>query len=124
MFYLGSLSDNCLSHKTAVAAGALSQYLRFLVNPGTPEFMSHYRMDGPNVILNPAAILPPANSKQGILLHGGQKKKRKPSVVKMSKGGKVPKGTGGHDGPGAGGVAQRKGQLELWPPDCFVVYHA
>ena len=32
------VTDGCLSHKTAVAAGALSQYLRFMLDPGPPEF--------------------------------------------------------------------------------------
>lgn len=51
MFF--NFSDNCLSHKTAVAAGALSQYLRFLVNPGSPSYKSQVSLDGTNIILNP-----------------------------------------------------------------------
>ena len=46
------ISVGCLSHKTAVAAGALSQYLRFLVDPGPQEYRRVVRVDGPNHMLH------------------------------------------------------------------------
>ena len=42
----------CLSHKTAVAAGALSQYLRFMVNPGPEQYRQFVRVDGINYMLH------------------------------------------------------------------------
>ena len=75
-----------------MAAGAISQYLRFLVYPGSPEYQSHVRLGGPNVILNPGLLLRPRpdpeqrDTKGGILLHGGQK------------GGRGSRGGGGRGG--------------------------
>ncbi|ELT95036.1 hypothetical protein CAPTEDRAFT_225617 [Capitella teleta] len=42
-----ALKDGCLSHKTAVALGALSQYLRFMLVPGDPNL----NLGGSNLIM-------------------------------------------------------------------------
>ena len=47
------LTDGCLAHKTAVAAAALSQYLRYMLLPGSPEYQRHTRITGVNYLLNP-----------------------------------------------------------------------
>ena len=44
-------ADGCLSHRTAVAAACLSQFLRFLVNPGSPDYQQYAHIDGPNHLL-------------------------------------------------------------------------
>ncbi len=43
-------SDGCLSHKIAVAAGALSQYLRFMVDPGSPTYQTKVSLKGTNFL--------------------------------------------------------------------------
>ena len=40
--------DGCLSHKTAVAAACLSQFLRFLIIPGSAEYQQYTSMFGVN----------------------------------------------------------------------------
>jgi len=47
------LTDGCLAHKTAVAAGALSQYLRYVLSPGSLDYQRHTRLTGNNYIANP-----------------------------------------------------------------------
>ena len=50
------LTDGCLSHKTAVAAGALSQFLRYMLVPGSPFYQRHTRLTGVNYLLNPQSL--------------------------------------------------------------------
>ena len=44
------ISDGCLSHKTAVAAGALSQYIKFFLNPGPREYRDQVSVTGRNYL--------------------------------------------------------------------------
>ena len=46
-------TDGCLAHKTAVAAGALSQYLRFAINPGSFEYSREVNLHGNNYMMLP-----------------------------------------------------------------------
>ena len=42
-----------MAHKTAVAAAALSQYLRYMLLPGPPDYQRHTHITGVNYLLNP-----------------------------------------------------------------------
>lgn len=46
------ISDGCSSHLTAVAAAALSQYLKFLVNPGSSQYQANVHIKGVNYLLH------------------------------------------------------------------------
>ena len=48
------LTDHCLSHKTAVAAGAISQYLRFMIDPGPDDYRRSVSLTGYNLLLEEA----------------------------------------------------------------------
>ena len=56
--HLGHVSDGCLSHKTAVALGALTQFLRFMMDPGTEDYQQSVHMAGTNHLLSPKVTKP------------------------------------------------------------------
>ena len=60
-------ADECLSHKTAVAAGALSQYLRFLVDPGPDHYKRSVSLSGPNYMLQAKNM--DNNRKNHVIMH-------------------------------------------------------
>lgn len=45
-------ADGCLSHKTAVAIAALSQYMRFMMDPGDAVYRSRVSLSGVNQLMS------------------------------------------------------------------------
>lgn len=55
-------SDGCLSHKTAVAMGALTQYLRFVVFANESKFDALKHLYGSNYLMYPDGLLHSSDS--------------------------------------------------------------
>lgn len=55
-------SDGCLSHKTAVAMGALTQYLRFVVFANESKFDALKHLHGSNYLIHPDNLLRSSDS--------------------------------------------------------------
>jgi hypothetical protein len=49
--FTSSFTDGCLSHKTAVALGALSQYLYFALDPGDLRYQQQVQLHGVNYLM-------------------------------------------------------------------------
>lgn len=45
------ISDGCLSHRTAVGAAALGQYLKYIIEPGDENYQSNVNIHGTNYLL-------------------------------------------------------------------------
>ena len=59
-------AGGCLSHKTAVAAGALSQYLRYMIDPGSEIYRNEVVIDGVNLLMEPVSQVGHKNQGQRV----------------------------------------------------------
>lgn len=68
LLYEKALKDGCLAHKTAVAMGALTQYLRFIVLANSSKFDALKHLYGTNYLMHPDSLLHPSDDSVRSLL--------------------------------------------------------